>query len=83
METIKKENMDIYDIAAIVIMDIHDMMTAPTKESFRKFVLNKIKNFEERITALERENKILKELLENEDIVLEVKDDDIVASKKS
>ena len=51
--------------------------------SFRKFVLNKIKNFEERITALERENKILKELLENEDIVLEVKDDDIVDSKKS
>jgi hypothetical protein len=36
LETIKKENMDIYDIAAIVIMDIHDMMTAPTKESFRK-----------------------------------------------
>lgn len=50
---------------------------------FRKFVLNKIKNFEERITVLERENKILKELLENEDIVLEAKDDDIIASKKS
>lgn len=50
---------------------------------FRKFVLNKIKNFEERITVLERENKILKELLENEDIILEAKDDDIVASKKS
>lgn len=51
--------------------------------SFRKFVLNKIKNFEERIAALEKENKILKELLENEDIVLEAKDDDIIASKKS
>lgn len=50
---------------------------------FRKFVLNKIKIFEERIAVLEKENKILKELLENEDIVLEAKDDDIVASKKS
>lgn len=51
--------------------------------SFRKFVLNKIKTFEERIAVLEKENKILKELLENEDIILEAKDDDIVASKKS
>ena len=50
---------------------------------FRKFVIDRIKNFEKRITVLEKENKILKELLENEDIVLEAKDDDIVASKKS
>lgn len=50
---------------------------------FRKFVIDRIKNFEKRIAVLEKENKILKELLENEDIVLEAKDDDIVASKKS
>ena len=36
LETMKKENMDIYDIAAIVIMDIHDMMIANTNEKFKK-----------------------------------------------
>lgn len=50
---------------------------------FREFVIDRIKNFEKRIAVLEKENKILKELLENEDIVLEAKDDDIIASKKS
>jgi len=54
LETMKKENMDIYDIAAIVIMDIHDMMIANTNEKFKK-----------EKSDLKKQLKVLKRVINN------------------
>lgn len=54
LETMKKENMDIYDIAAVVIMDIHDMMTANTNEKFKK-----------EKSDLKKQLKVLKRVINN------------------
>jgi uncharacterized tellurite resistance protein B-like protein len=54
LETMKKENMDIYDIAAVVIMDIHDMMIANTNEKFKK-----------EKSDLKKQLKVLKRVINN------------------
>lgn len=54
LETMKKENMDIYDIAAVVIMDIHDMMIASTNEKFKK-----------EKSDLKKQLKVLKRVINN------------------
>ena len=52
-----------------------------TTSEFRKFVYKEIDGLKKRIEKLEKENNELKEIIENEDIVLEAKNNDIIASK--
>lgn len=36
LEDVKAENMDIYDITAVIVSDIHDMMKAQDRNEFLK-----------------------------------------------
>lgn len=36
LEDVKAENMDIYDITAVIVSDIHDMMKAQDRKEFLK-----------------------------------------------